>query len=176
MPVSVKIAGDWFPVNTMHVKSGGTWHAVTQAFVRSGGTWSPLFVAGSVSLNNLVLLAANDYLGGVWAQAGYRVNNLDIQTLSANSGSGGSYSSVHTWLSGGSASAYEFRLSYTGDAPTSGSATGTWIAATSNPQWDWYAAFPSALSASVTVEVRLAASPYTVLASDSFVVDVATSL
>jgi hypothetical protein len=83
-------------------------------------------------------------------------------------GDNGVYTTLETWLNSGSAADYEVRVTETGgDGLTSGTVN-TWLTLASNQEWAREETVSGISSTAVfTVEIRLAASPFTVLDSAS---------
>lgn len=71
--------------------------------------------------------------------------------------------SLGIWLLLGANSDFEVRATFnTGDSP-SGSALATWLAASTSRSWTLTQSSPGETTCNLTIEIRLAAAPFTVL-------------
>ena len=99
-------------------------------------------------------------------RAGYRLNTSGVAEIREGAG----YVTHETWLLFGSASDYECRATVTGGAVTSGT-TGTWLSLSSSNEWLVELASVGTSSATLTVEIRNAAT-LGVIASATIQIDV----
>jgi hypothetical protein len=100
----------------------------------------------------------------IWA---VRPTNASITLNSSGAysttGSGGGSG---TWMNGGTGADYEARATLVSGTLTSGT-TGTWLALSTSRTWQRNSPVSGVLTAQITLEIRLAASPFTVLTSSS---------
>jgi len=94
-----------------------------------------------------------------YAYAAYEINSSGLLYSIKNS----SRVSIGTWLLSGSPSSYEVRVTDTFGTLTSGSATSTWLPLDTTRSWGLEVTSSDGITSSLTVEIRLAASPFTVL-------------
>ena len=94
-----------------------------------------------------------------YAYAAYEVNSSGLLYSIKNS----ARVSIGTWLLSGPSSDYEIRVTDNFGTLTSGSATSTWLALSSTRSWGLEVTSPDSITSDLTVEIRLAASPFTVL-------------
>lgn len=92
--------------------------------------------------------------------ATYRLNSSGIVERGINA----SYTTLETWLLGGSAADYETRATLVSGVITSGTLS-TWLSLSTTEKWSVFATAGGSQSAVLTIEIRLAASPFTVLDS-----------
>lgn len=146
----------------LHQRIGGVWKDCVP-WVNVSGTWKKA--------------AVWQRIGGVWKQITFLVTlpssiyALAIgATSSFSASSGGTWSATGdpggTWLGGGSASAYDIRWTNVSGSPNSGT-TGTWLNLGTTRTWSK----TTNGSAVGTVEIRLAASPYTVVATSTVTIE-----
>lgn len=94
----------------------------------------------------------------------YLVSNTGI----VQRGHNGVYNTLETWKLSGAASDYEIKVTEdpSGDGLTGGSAVGSWLGLGTTREWELTETVSGgALVATLTVEIRLAAPPNTVLSS-----------
>ena len=85
---------------------------------------------------------------------------------------GGFASSLETWLLSGAASSYEVRVTDLDGNLTSGT-TGVWLPLSSTREWSITEGSPGAsVSTRLTVEIRMAGSPFTVLDTETVTLNV----
>lgn len=101
----------------------------------------------------------------------YRLNSSGIAEQSKN----GAYTTLETWLYSGAASTYEVRATLSsGDALSSGT-LGTWQGLGTSREWTQQATAGNSFTSNLLIEIRLAASPFTVLDSASVTLNVNAS-
>jgi len=131
------------------VDSGGTSRRVLRAFViDSGGTARLIFQGEVVNLATVNLF--DQAISPANATTSYALNNNGTATT-LGLGSG-----AITWLTGGSASSYEARMTVTSGAFTSGDATGSWLNLGTSRFWTLTESFNGNVSQTVTgtIEIR----------------------
>ena len=112
--------------------------------------------AGSVSITDQSLSSGGAGLQEITYQASSagtirRIRNSDPTTL-------------ETWLLSGSASSYEIRATLAGGDALSSGVLGSWLGLGSTREWTQLAGgIGEGFSSLLTIEIRLAASPFTVL-------------
>lgn len=152
MPVKINVAGTWKDA-TVKINVAGTWKTAT-VWHNVSGTWKNLSSAPSASL------PANMY-----PEENYTASaNLKIKT-------DGTWSytftpTTGTWMNSGSASDYEVRLTQTGGSTITGESLSTWLACSTERNW-YLTSAEFDKSATATLEIRMAASPFTVLATST---------
>jgi hypothetical protein len=170
-----RVGGAWKKVDKLHVRVGGAWKAVKKGYVRVGGAWKEFFSALSV------FLTASSTLSTTAPDPGPVVLTLNVlrDGTFTRSGGGTTSGTVSGWADPPSATVgddFTVRLTVnSGDSPTSGSATGSILALTSDRSWTWNTTSPVGLSANVTLEI-FAASGGSALASATFDVQVSTTI
>lgn len=93
------------------------------------------------------------------ASVTYQLTSTGLARKSEN----GSYTTLETWLNTGLSSDYEVRATLSsGDALFSGT-TGSWLNLATSREWEQAASSGDPFSSTLTVEIRMAASPFTVL-------------
>lgn len=99
------------------------------------------------------------------------ISYLVSNTGMVQRGRNGVYNTLETWKLSGAAADYDVRVTETGGVGlSSGSATATWLNLGTTREWGLSEGTSgSASDAYFTVEIRLAASPFTVLASANIV-------
>lgn len=162
MTLHVKDAGVWKEVTIPSVKDAGAWKEVQEGWVKDAGTWKMFYQNLLVQLTSFNVTSTR--IAPATATAGVRMTSTGLQ----QSNDDGVYTTEDTWLQAGVNSDYEVRVTVNSGSLTAGS-TGTWLPMTSTR--DWYVAdsagtFPTA---NITLELRLAASPFTVLASSTHI-------
>lgn len=102
------------------------------------------------------------YQAGSGSQtAGYRINTSGA----AQSLNNGVAATIETWRLSGASADYEVRASAVSGSVSSGT-IGTWLAATTSPEWSVNRTMSGTYKeASITVEIREAIAPFTVLDS-----------
>lgn len=141
--VWMNVAGTWKKCALYH-NVAGTWKAITQLLSSllpstiSGGDFaiSPTDAVATMTLSN----------AGTWT---------------CTSGGSG------TWMGGGTSSEYEARMTMVSGTFSSGSGTGTWLNLGTTRSWtrnETRNGYYSSVAVA-TLEVRMAASPYTVLST-----------
>lgn len=91
----------------------------------------------------------------------YQLTNGGLVRKSEN----GAYTTLETWLLSGSASDYEARVPIVGGDSLSSGTVGSWLNLGTSREWQQYADSSNTFTSNFTVEIRLAASPFTVLDS-----------
>lgn len=140
--VWMNVAGTWKKC-ALHHNVAGTWKAITQLLGSNFGA----------------TLGGNDFaISPSDASVLFYVNNNGTWSMTGG-GSG-------TWMAGGTASEYEARWTTTSGALSSGTAS-TWLNLGTTRAWGRNETRNGYYSSSVTgtFEVRMAASPYTVLST-----------
>jgi hypothetical protein len=166
-----RVGGAWKKANKIHVRVGGAWKEVKKGYVRVGGAWKEFFEALTIFLSASSVISAEAPSPSPVSLT-LHVNRAGTFT---RSGQGTISGTTAGWAEPAHATIgddYTVRLTVNGgDAPTSGSATGSILALTSDRSWTWGTAFTFA---NVTVEI-FAASGGGALASVTFDVSVTSS-
>jgi hypothetical protein len=156
----------------LHQNVSSTWKSLT-AWVNVSGTWKKAAVWKNVSGTWKVITSLlASLLPGSISGNQLKISPTDaVVTMTLSSAGtwtctgGGS----GTWQSGGAASDYEARLTTVSGTLSSGDATGSWLGLGTTRNWtrnETRNGFFSSLYTG-TLEVRMAASPFTVLSSTS---------
>lgn len=113
--------------------------------------------SGSVAITDQTVMQ-----GGFGTQeAGYRLNTSGVAQALNN----GVASTRETWRLSGVTADYEGRATAVSGTVSTGT-VGAWLALTTSPEWTVTRSAPGTVKdATITVEIRLAASPFTVLDS-----------
>lgn len=88
------------------------------------------------------------------ASATLWLNSVGTSDYAGSISTGGLPVGIGNWLVGGVGAGYEVRTTVTGDAPTSGSATGSWVSLGSNQLWTWQQIGNGIRSAACVTEIR----------------------
>jgi hypothetical protein len=115
---------------------------------------------GSVVISDQTLIQA-----GLGSQTiGYRANTSGVIERNRNA----VYNTLETWRLSGSSSDYEIRATQTSGGTVSGSALSSWLGLGTSREWTVTETLSGASTdAELTVEIRIAAPPNTVLDSAS---------
>jgi len=159
----VRDGGTWKEVTGPQVRDGGVWKPVLEGHVRDGGVWKKFF--GGLTATLFSFSATHYVIDPNTATAGVRMNTSGIQERLINV----TYTNMGSWRGSGTSADFEVRCTLDSGTLDSGT-TGTWLSMSSSREW-WCRVGPSAgfatQTASITLEIRLAASPFTVLDSSS---------
>ena len=129
--------------------------------------------AGAGLTANLVSFNVFDVGIGRSATAGVRLLSTGAQQRRVNA----TYTTETTWLTSGANTDFEVWCTVNSGTLTTGTATGEWLALSSSREWN--IAVPSGFNfkeANITLQIRLSASPFTVLDSSTHNLDVTTEL
>jgi len=157
MTMHVKVGGSWRAVDSPRVKVGGAWRTVQQGYVKVAGSWRTFYQAINATLPDSI--SEELYTSGASSASVTLVVNSNgtWETQGSMLGSG-------TWQGGSLNSEYEVRLSKTsGSGTTTGSAVATWLNCSTTRSWALTATVNNWSNWFGTLEIRMAASPNTVL-------------
>lgn len=158
------------------IDSGGTAREIQRLFaVDSGGTARLVFEALVVSLSHTGSPGAFTFNGS--ASATISVTRSGVAELIASVNKVGDISGWADPASATIGDGYDVRLTVnSGDSPTSGSATGSWLALSSDRSWTWATgAAPDSLTANVTLEIKKTGGG-AAIATDTFGIDATASI
>jgi hypothetical protein len=131
MTGSVLKSGAWRPINKISVLKSGAWHTVSNGWVLKSGAWHPFFNNLQVQLFNTT--AARGTTAPTNAAAVMEIRT-DGHLWSSNIG--GTMIDRFAWLVGGTVGSFEAAMTYlSGDALTSGPASGVFANLGSTQQW-----------------------------------------
>jgi hypothetical protein len=159
----VGVGGAWKEVTRPYVGVGGVWKSVEKMWVGVGGVWKEFYTALSASLTGRTV--SHIVTSPTNAAAGVRVTTDGFMyTLR-----GTSYVQIEQWLLGGTVAEMECRWTNTSGTLSSGTA-GSWLPCSSNQEFSvaYTPNTPGSTACTGTLEIRMAASPNTVLASASY--------
>lgn len=160
MAFHINNVGTWKPC-TVWINNVGTWKKAA-VWLNVSGVWKQITTLLSASLP--ASISAGDSV--------FAPNNAFAELYVSNSGGwGATNGGTGTWLTSGTNSEFQVRLTGTGDTP-SGSALNTWITLSSNTNWSLSQNVQGFKTFNGTLEIRMSASPNTVLASSTIVIDV----
>ena len=154
----VKVGGSWRTIAAPNPKVSSVWRTTQQAYVKVSGTWRTFFQAlGAVLPTNIIDYASE--ISPTDANVTLAVNSNGTWSTNGQAASSG------TWQAGGTAADYQVRLSKTAGTDTSGSALATWLSCSLNNSWTLSETTNGNATRSFTgtLEIRMAASPNTVL-------------
>lgn len=157
MTYHVRDAGVWKEITDPQVRDAGVWKPVQEGWVRDAGTWKQFYAR--IQPAHLTSFDVNHFsLPGVTAQAGVVVASSGAhQRLQ-----GATFTTVATWLNSGAAGDYEVR------ARINGGSWGSWLNCGTTRSWAVSSVTPGvAATQTVDLEIRLAASPFTVYSSST---------
>lgn len=159
---SVRVGGAWKELDP-YVKVSGAWKIADAAWVKVGGAWKEFF-------RNLAAYLA----GGSYSHTAFSPSNATSGVKVDSDGyiyrlNGSTYVQQDQWLLGGTVAEFECRWTNTSGAITSGGA-GTWQSCASDQGFNvtYSSDSPGSSTCTGTLELRMAASPNTVLASSSW--------
>lgn len=166
MTAHVGVGGAWQEISKIHIGVSGAWQEVQAAWIGVGGAWQKFYqnlraaLAGG-SYSHTAASPAN-------ATSGVKVDS-DGYIYRLN---GATYVQQTQWLLGGTAAEFECRWTNTSGSLSSGSA-GTWQTCGSDQGFNitYTSDSPGNNSCTGTLEIRMAASPNTVLASASYTIN-----
>lgn len=157
--LNINVSGVW-KQPTPKINVAGTWKSADSVWVNVSGVWKQIYSAAAVNIQGHAGIYASS-VSPTDAVAQYRVESGGLEA--SNDGTG--WSTIGTWLFSGAASDYEVRFTVTAGSTPTGSATSTWLNMGTTRFWAITdtTTIGGAVTCTATVEVRLAASPFTVL-------------
>lgn len=156
MPVKVWNGSSWTTATRVRVWNGSTWVEPLYGKVWNGSAWS-IFYAGLAAQ-----LSTASYARTIFSPGSLQFNTNGYVYGSSNTNQ---LVQDYQWLTGaGISSDYEIYASVTAGVIPSGSSTGVWLSMASNVQWDVAAPNGQYKFSTLDVQIRMAASPNTVLA------------
>lgn len=163
MKAHVGVSSAWQELTKIHVGVAGAWSEVQQGFVGVAGAWQKFYQnLRAYLLGRTVTDTATSPAN---ATAGVKVDSDGyLYTLV-----GSTYTQRELWLLGGTAAEFDCRWTNTAGAITAGTA-GTWQTCASDQGFNlaYSSDTPGTSSCTGTLEIRMAASPNTVMASASY--------
>lgn len=140
-----KASGSWTDIaTTIKRRASGAWVDIDLVRRRASGAWTVIW--RRITLSNQSL---TDTRPTGTAVSGYRLNTSGI----AEELRGTSYSTLETWLTAGSASGYEARVTILSGTLSSGT-SGSWLALSSSREWSVSQASLGQNICEFTVEIR----------------------
>lgn len=167
MPYYIGVGGNWKLCEKAHIGVGGLWKEIQKMHIGVGGVWKEFYTYLSATLNAAsylhIAVTPADATSGVKVDSDGTIYELK----------GSTYTARYTWLTGsGVNSDYECRWTNTSGVISSGNA-GVWQTCGSDQGFNRNNTnnTPSTETCTGTLEIRMAASPNTVLASASITLE-----
>ena len=156
MPVKIWNGSTWTTATRARVWNGSTWVEPLYGKVWNGSAWSIFYSGLAAQLNAASYVRTISSPGSLQFNTdGYVYGSQDTTQLLQD----------YQWLTGaGISSDYEIYAAVTGGVTPSGSSTAVWLSMTSNIQWNVAAPNGQYKYSELSVQIRMAASPNTVLA------------
>lgn len=155
MPLKIWNGSSWTEATRLKVWDGSSWVDSTYGKVWNGSAWVEFYQGFRATLT------ADSYLRSSSTPASFQVNNDGFIYAS-----GGTTQLIqrYKWLTGiGTGADYEVLASIV-NGSVSGDSLSVWLPLSSNRQWNRGALSGQLQSATISVQIRMAASPNTVLA------------
>lgn len=129
MTMKIGVGGAWKAVPRMQIGVGGAWKNVAKAWIGVGGVWKECFTYGSVALSTIA--DQTNTISPSDATTSLTLANTGGITTQENGGGN------QTWLTAGSASDYECRLTQSGltGGSMGGAALATWLGCGTSRTW-----------------------------------------
>lgn len=156
MPLKIWNGSSWTEATRLKVWNGSSWVDSTYGKVWNGSAWVEFYQGFRATLN------AASYTRLVASPASFQVNSDGIVY-----GSSGTSQLVldYQWLTGiGTNSDYEVLASLVAGVTPGGDSLNVWLPLSTTRQWNITALLNQVRSATISVQIRMAASPNTVLA------------
>jgi hypothetical protein len=151
MPFSVGASGVWKNAPASWIGVSGVWKFIAGMWVGVGGAWKNFFSA--VTLNDHSVTATRTASGTASAQLSVLGTGIIREIRN------GVTTDLETWLTSGSASDYDFRMTMVSGTSFGGSALGTWLNAASTLTWALSKGSPEGINTgTATLEIAPAGS------------------
>jgi len=158
MTIHVNRSGTWEEITEVYVNRSGTWERIEEIYVNRSGTWESVYVGDVITLNDIT---TNDFA--------VDPDNAQVAIMYAADGtvmrshSGGAFADYPDhgpWIAPQTNMAdYEIRATLeSGTVNSPSDATGSWLSLSSDRLWNINRTSIGSNSATLTIEIRHAAS------------------
>lgn len=165
MPWHIGVGGAWKQVAGASIGVGGVWKTVQSMYIGVGGVWKEFYTNIAATLTTMGASASHTSA----CTSTYRVHSSGRIW---SSGGIGTLVDRYQWIDAVNPNtAYEVRATYvSGTVPTG--TLSTWLACSSVNDWSLNSGTLNVVySCVLTIEIRMAASPNTVLATQNITID-----